>query len=181
MALIKPGSIVADIRGSVGDETYSRNQGGLFVRARAAPANPNTPAQQACRAVITALSQFWSGTLTDQQRSNWRQYAHQHPRANRFGDRTLTNGYTRFIRINFHRSRNDLVVPYVEPPPVPPLWPPETTITAKANPDQVTISVASPRYDGGTKHLTIDMNEGMCHYCHSEYTAEYENAQEQGY
>lgn len=101
MAVIVPGSIVGDIRGSVGSETYSRNQGGLYVRARAGPTTPPTALQINVTDTMTVLSQAWSGTLTDDERESWRLYADEHPRANAWGKRSYSNGYTRFIRINF--------------------------------------------------------------------------------
>lgn len=146
---------MADIRGSVGNQTFARNQGGFYVRARTSPAQPDTPAQLACRGVVTNLSQYWSTDLTAQQRADWRSYAHQHPRRDRFGLPHLVNGYTRFIRLNFHRFRHDLAVAFPDAPPRPPIYPPQTTFTAKANPDQVTISLAFPTYQGGVKFLNV--------------------------
>ena len=103
MALINLGSIVADIRGSVGDETYSRNQGGAYVRARSGPSAPPNANQLNITASMTALSQAWSGTLTEANRNTWHEYAEQFPRPNRWGKRVLSNGYTRFVSINFPR------------------------------------------------------------------------------
>lgn len=155
MAVIVPGSIVSDIRGSVGTETYARNQGGLYVRARTTPADPNTGDQQACRAAIAALSQYWSATLTDQQRANWRTYAHQHPQADRFGNPHLVNGYTRFIQVNFPRYRIDVAVAFDDPPLGSPIFPPAFTFTADDSADTVTIDLSFPKYGGGLKCLQM--------------------------
>lgn len=155
MAVYRPGPIVADIRGSVGAETFARNQGGLYVRARTTPTDPNTADQQACRAAVTALSQYWSDTLTDQQRADWRTYAHVHPRPNRFGERTITNGYTRFMRINHTRYRVDTAVAFDIPPTEPPLSPPIFTFTADDSADTVTVALDFPNYHGGLKNLQM--------------------------
>lgn len=155
MAVLRLGSIVADIRGSVGDETFGRNQGGLYVRARTTPANPNTQDQQDCRATITALSQRWSGTLTEQQRTTWREYAHQHPQPDRFGQLHLVNGYTRYIQINFHRYRIDTEFAFDDAPFDPPLHPATFTFTAEATTDTITISLAFPEYGGGIQNLQV--------------------------
>lgn len=147
MAVITTGSIVADIRGSVGDETYARNQGGLYVKARKAPTDPNTAAQQACRAAMAALSQYWSDELTEQNRTDWRAYAHQHPRPNRFGSVNLTNGYTRFLRLNFTRRRLDATIPFTSPPPAPPLHPPVVSGEGDASAQELTIFLPPTNYD----------------------------------
>lgn len=147
MAVINTGSIVNDIRGSVGTETYARNQGGIYVRARTTPADPNTAAQQACRAAVTALSQYWSATLTDQQRNDWRRYAHQHPQPDRFGNPHLTNGYTRFIQVNANRYRLDTAVAFSFPPTAPALHPPVFTFTASSGTEEVIIALPPTNYD----------------------------------
>lgn len=170
MAVINTGSIVNDIRGSVGTETYFRNQGGLVVRERITPADPNTADQQACRAAMTALSQYWSATLTAQQRTDWRKYAHQHPRRDRFGNVQLTNGYTRFVRINFTRYRLDTAVPFAAPPVQAHLHPPQYTFTADDSADTVTIDLAFPTYGGGLANLELfayggpEVNAGVGFY-----------------
>lgn len=170
MAVIVPGSIVSDIRGSVGDETYARNQGGLYVRARTTPADPNTGNQQACRAAMTALSQFWSANLTEQQRHDWRTYARQHPRRDRFGNEHLSNGYTRFIRINFHRYRLEVAVAFPDAPTHPPIHPPLFTFTALAEDKTVTIVVPPDAYDPPSADLELfayggdDVNPGVAYY-----------------
>lgn len=155
MAVIKTGSIVADIRGSVGDDTYARNQGGLYIRARSSPTGEPTEDQLACQAAVTALSQYWSATLTDQQRADWRTYAHQHPGPNRWGDLTITNGYTRFIRLNFTRYRIDTAVAFPDAPLGPPIHPATFTFTAEDAGDTVTIDLSFPTYGGGLKNLQV--------------------------
>lgn len=127
MANIQTGSIVADIRGSVATETYSRNQGGLYVKSRTGPSGEPTAKQLAVTDAMTLLSQAWSGTLTDQQRQDWRSYASQHPQPNCWGVRSLTNGYTRFISVNFPYARIYDQVYTASPPTAPPLGPPHFT------------------------------------------------------
>ncbi|HUW33205.1 MAG TPA: hypothetical protein VM223_16475, partial [Planctomycetota bacterium] len=91
MAGIQLGSIVSDIRGSVGTETYSRGQGGLYVKARSGPTGEPTAKQIQSTDATTALSQAWSDTLTEAQRETWRTYAAQFPKANRWGKHTYKN------------------------------------------------------------------------------------------
>lgn len=146
MASIRTGSIVSDIRGSVGTETYARNQGGIYVRARTTPEYKNTAAQQACRGAMTDLSRYWSSTLTLTQRTAWRKYARQHPKPNRWGNLHLVNGYTRFIEINFHRYRLDSAVAFPSPPTQAHLHQPIFTFTADGLADTVTIALPPSSY-----------------------------------
>lgn len=147
MALITAASIVSDIRGSVATETYSRNQGGLYVKTRKGPTDNTGANRDACRATITALSQAWSGTLNEAQRAAWRKYAHQHPKPDRWGSVHLVNGYTRFIRANFYRYRLDTTIPFADPPDQADLHQPPFTFTAHGAGDTVTIALPPANYD----------------------------------
>lgn len=70
MANIRTGSIVSDIRGKVGTEIYSRNRGGAYVKAYAAPTNPNSPNQQVRRGYLAAAITGWTN-LSTQDRNAW--------------------------------------------------------------------------------------------------------------
>ena len=70
MANIRTGSIVSDIRGKVGTEIYSRNRGGAYVKAYAAPTNPNSSNQQVRRGFLAAAVAGW-GNLSSQDRNAW--------------------------------------------------------------------------------------------------------------
>lgn len=139
MAVIQTGSIVSDIRGSVGNETYGRNQGGLYVRARAGPAGPPSAEQDKVTAAMTAVSQAWSNQLTDQNRADWRAYAHKYPEPNRWGHATQTNGYSRYIAAHIHAHIEAQVVIDDDPSPFPPFPPPVLQHTADSGTGNVTI------------------------------------------
>lgn len=139
MAVIQTGSIVSDIRGSVGSETYSRGQGGAYVRARAGPGGEPNANQLEITAAMTDLSQAWSDTLTEQQREDWQTYAKQFPKPNRWGRRTLKNGYNRFIGVNFNRYVENDNIATASPPTAPPIGPPDFTHVAATNPDTFSI------------------------------------------
>lgn len=62
-------------RGSVGGITYTANQWHqLIARARTAPVQPGTPFQTGIRSTFDASDEEWRG-LTDQQRTDWSDYA----------------------------------------------------------------------------------------------------------
>lgn len=100
MASIVLGSIVADIRGPVGSETYSRAQGGHTVRARSNPAQPSSGLRDQTQANFTAASQGWSGRLSAAQRTAWHAYGARYPRPNRWGESSIVSGYLAFVRCN---------------------------------------------------------------------------------
>lgn len=99
-ALIKLGGGVTDIRGSMAGNTYSRNAGGNYMRARTKPINPRSPLQVTRRANLAHLTQFWSGSLTEQERTDWRAYADATNWTNRLGEAISINGLAAFVRLN---------------------------------------------------------------------------------
>lgn len=86
--------------GSIGGQTFSRNRGGMYTRARALPTNPNTARQQAVRAAMTSIVNYWTNTLTDAQRALWAAYAANVPVLNRLGDQIQLTGQQQYIRSN---------------------------------------------------------------------------------
>jgi hypothetical protein len=132
MAVIVPGPVVADIRGKVGGVTYSRNQGGLYVKANPDWTQPASGFRDATQDALEFVAKAWSDTLTENQRQSWRIYARAHPRPNRWGHRTLTNGYTFFVRANFYLCVGRETIFYPTAPTLPP--PPAPTFTASPSP-----------------------------------------------
>lgn len=157
MATVKLGSVVSDIRGSIGDETYGRNQGGIFVRARVDPAQPSSTARDATQAAMTALSQAWSGSLSDAQRSTWRTYAQAFTLPDRFGRPKTLSPICHFIRSNAQRYRTDSTITAEIAPAQPPLPMPSFGFTAKAAGALVASGVTVPP-TAGTYTLRAPVN-----------------------
>lgn len=133
MAVIKVGSLIADIRGKVGTNVFSRCQGGAIVRDVGSWVQPDNAAQGDVRDTIEALSKAWSSTLTEAQRESWRTYAHVNPRPNRWGTLTLTNGYAAFIRHNFHSYLDLSALQFASAPTSYGLHPPIVTVKVQQN------------------------------------------------
>lgn len=115
MAHIRSGSIVSDIRGKVGTEIYSRNKHGAYVKAYAAPTNPNSPDQQANRTDFQVAVSIWQ-SLADSERMRWNAYAASLVRSNSIGDKRLTSGYNLFLSRQINGLRIGLGVnpdPYI--------------------------------------------------------------------
>jgi len=100
MALVKFGGGPVDIRGSMAGNTFSRCAGGNYIRGRTKPVNPKSPLQNARRARVSYLSTYWSRTLTEQQRTDWRAYAAATSWTNKLGESININGLAAFLRLN---------------------------------------------------------------------------------
>lgn len=146
MATIETGSIVSDIRGSIGGETYSRNPGGLYVKARSSPAQPASAYRDTVQAALTALTQAWSGTLTESQRTGWRQYAKTWPDHNRLGQVIQHTGFNHFVRCNFYFYVAYSSIQFSNPPEAGPAHLPQFTFTANSGTNQVTIALPMVSY-----------------------------------
>jgi len=96
MANIRTGSIVADIRGKVGDEIYSRNRGGAFVKAYVSPVQPDTAMQITARADMAAAVAAWQ-SLSDTERNQWNTYAMTRNPENIALKGRRSSGYNLFI------------------------------------------------------------------------------------
>jgi len=103
MALIRLGGGVADIRGSIGGWTFSRNRGGAYIRNRVVPVNPGSPYQQAIRFAVAELTTRWVEVLTDPQRIAWELYAESVPLPNSLGDPRNVGGIAMYVRSNVPR------------------------------------------------------------------------------
>lgn len=95
--------VFAQASGSTGGLVYSRNAGGMYVRSRVNPTNPNTDQQQAVRNAMRELVNAWTSTLTNVQRERWNTYAFNTPTLNRVGDATHKSGQQMYIRVNIAR------------------------------------------------------------------------------
>lgn len=100
MALLQLGSVVTDIRNSIGGVTYSRNRGGSYSRARVAPLNPRSAAQTSVRQNFALNSKLWSGTLTAAQRVAWTIFAQNNPVTNVFGASKILSGNAMLMKLN---------------------------------------------------------------------------------
>ena len=96
---IKWGSIVVNGSGKLGGHVYSKNRGGNYVRTLATPSNPQTPFQQAGRAVFSGLTQGWSA-LSNTQRETWNNAVSNFERTDQFGDVRQLSGKGLYISLN---------------------------------------------------------------------------------
>jgi hypothetical protein len=96
-------AMAASVSGSVGAYTFSRNRGGMFIRDRVAPAQPDTLKQITARARLVTLTRRWAATLTPAERASWRPYAAGVPLVDRLGAKRHRTGFQHFMRSNYVR------------------------------------------------------------------------------
>lgn len=97
MALFKS-QILTQASGSVGGLTFFHTKGGLAMRARAMPVDPNTTRQVAVRNGLTNAVNVWGNTLTPTQRDGWSTYAANVPLMNKLGDPIVVSGQNMYVR-----------------------------------------------------------------------------------
>lgn len=100
MALVKLGSLVSDIRGSVGGTVFTRNKSGAIVRQRTVPINPNTARQSTIRAIIAQVSASWAPGTTQAQKDAWGVFAANMLQPNKVGEAIQISGFNQFARAN---------------------------------------------------------------------------------
>jgi hypothetical protein len=92
-------ALATSISGSIGGLTGSHNRGGLYLRARRVPTNPNTNYQITARSNLASISSAW-GSLTDAQRTAWNLYASNVPVINALGDSIFLSGQQWYVKCN---------------------------------------------------------------------------------
>jgi hypothetical protein len=109
-AQILLGGGVADIRGSIGGSTFSRNRYGNYIRNKTIPVDPGTTAQTKIRATLGQIRSAWFNTLTAAQRIAWGVYAENVSVQNRLGQSINLTGWNMFARTNACLLYNDLAI-----------------------------------------------------------------------
>ena len=100
---VLPGMGWGDASGSVGALTVSHNRGGLYIRSRTVPTNPNTAFQSDVRAAVADLAQAWK-TLTVSQQTQWSDFALSNPIVDVLGSTITLSGEQMYIRCNLRLS-----------------------------------------------------------------------------
>lgn len=100
--------IATQVSGSQGGTTYAQNQGGMYMRARSIPTNPNTPQQSALRAVFKGIMNAWTNTLTSAQRAAWNVYSTNVTFIDKLGTAISIGGVANYVRANTPRVQNAL-------------------------------------------------------------------------
>ena len=100
MAIIQP--ILGSLRGSIGDNTFSHNRGGDYVRRRVSPTNPNSTRQQTMRTFLGSLAALWASVLTPAERAQWNTWAAQQAKEGPLGNSINLTGINAYVWTNCH-------------------------------------------------------------------------------
>lgn len=163
MAIITPSSIVSEVRGSIGDVTYSRVRTGPVVKSKLTQTNPDSPGQQARRAAVTAGTAAYQ-SLSDQDFASWNNYVLNHPRKSRLGKLLRRSAYNEFVSRYVNRSLIESEVTNFQAEPSVRCFPVIDSVTFDTDQIQINWSSVSPA-DGC--HLVVfasaPMSPGIRH------------------
>lgn len=99
MAKVKLPFLSQRALGSVGCLTASESKQNATMRLRVSPTQPKTSSQLAVRAILAAVSALWQ-TASASQRSDWADYAANHPVTDTLGDTVYLSGHQWFTKCN---------------------------------------------------------------------------------
>ena len=104
MALVKLGTTIAGLAGTIGGVTFSRCKAGTTARIWSKSSNPQTSFQQTTRDATSNWPQLWKD-MSQADRDDWDLLAATPPETDydRFGTVVLLSGYNWFVRINNRR------------------------------------------------------------------------------
>ena len=114
MAKVKLSALVSGISGKLNGSVFAKNRGGLYLRTKVTPVNPQTAAQVAARNLLTSFSQGWK-SLTIAQRTAWNNAVENFQTTDIFGDLKKPTGLQLYIRLNANIS-NGNGTPITSPP-----------------------------------------------------------------
>jgi len=100
MARVLFTAMVAEVRGKLNGNVFSRNKGGAVIRNKVTPINPNTSYQALQRSFLSILSKAWANTLTDAQKAAWKALGQVIGQKNIFGANLILSGIATYQRIN---------------------------------------------------------------------------------
>lgn len=112
MAIVKFGTVVVGVRGTVGGLTFTAGLSGPYVRAWAKGANPRTGSQSTVRARLSSMGESWRN-LTSGQRDDWDDYAAAagQEKTNSLGESYYASGFNWFsaLSCNLLQGGEDLI------------------------------------------------------------------------
>lgn len=133
--------LLSQASGSLGGATAAKNRGGNYFRARVAPVQPRTVAQQEQRANLAALASAWK-SLTVDQIAGWNSLATTITLKDALGNSYIPTGEQLYVGNNRNLSQVDETV--VDDPPVSkPDFPDPTPITLAATAGTPTMTLAT--------------------------------------
>jgi len=103
MAIITPSSLISEIRGSVGVNTYSKNRYGAYVKAKLVQTNPDTVFQQLRRDAMAEAVAAWQ-SLTDEEAQEWFDFVKSKRESNSLAFKFTRSAFNEFCARYINRS-----------------------------------------------------------------------------
>jgi hypothetical protein len=143
----------SEARGKIGGLVYNTWRGISYARTKVSPANPNTPARLAARAIAKQVTARWQ-VISDLQRSWWNDYAWSHLLPDWRGKRKRLTGFNWFMKANF--SRLALGLPIVDTPPAAFAPGAVSALTAVTDGNKIVIDwILPPDYTAASQQVDI--------------------------
>lgn len=114
MAVILPGPMISNIRGSIGGTSFHQGRAGIVAGRRPAQSKSKTISQSVIQNLfIGALQAYQNLTIT--QKKLWDAYSIAYPHTNKFGQQRLLTGQNYFFALNYYRLQLP-ESPFLSPP-----------------------------------------------------------------
>lgn len=111
MALVKFGTGIVQMSGSIAGVVHARNRFGNYTRPRTKPVNPRSQRQMGIRTIMMFLAEQWrESPMDDDIRTAWGTYASSFNWTNRLGEQVTLTGYNAFIQCNASRITGGLAL-----------------------------------------------------------------------
>jgi hypothetical protein len=132
MAVITPSSIVSEIRGSVGDVTYSKNRYGPYVKAKLIQPASSTAPQVVMRDALADGVASWQLT-TEATKQAWENFVVSHLKSKNISRHICKSAYNEFVSRYVNRILVEGSNTGFNPLPAAETFPVVTSITQAAN------------------------------------------------
>jgi len=99
MAKIMLGSLAGAISGALGNDVFSHNRHGAYVRRRVIPTKVDNENTQLVRNILIACSRAW-GALTAEKQQAWNTWSQSHPITDRLGQKQVLFGAGAYTMLN---------------------------------------------------------------------------------
>jgi len=98
MALVLNPMMSEQARGRVGGVVFSKAKNGATAKGYIRPVRRVRTTQPFNRGLLAYCASYW-GTMTNEERESWRDWAASHPKTNKFGDSYIQSGFNAFVEV----------------------------------------------------------------------------------
>jgi hypothetical protein len=155
MAIVKLGTTVIGIRGTIGGITYSSNAAGPYAKLWSRGPNPRSTLQAQTRGRISTIPGLWF-LMDESLRQDWRDFAADPPELdyNSLGERIYLSGYAWLVRVNQRLKSCGLPLTTTVPDNSLPDPPASVTLTCSPLPvGPCSVEWPLPTYPSGTSAM----------------------------